>query len=163
MAQCSRPFAPPGQPFPETGFQVAEPFLGFWKGHSGAQLFGNPVSPRINEPGANGENLNVQYFERARFELHPGAGAQSDIALGKLGLEVPVSGTIANPLPEGLQGEQVDFKEVGISVPKKFSDFWGRNGGAAIFGNPMTPVLTDSSPDGKQLAVQYFERARFEY
>src|SRR6185436_6072943 len=109
----------------------------------------------------DGESLEVQYFERARFELHPGKdGGPPLVLLGTLGLEVPISGTEALPLPEGVQGDEVSF-QVGqdqISVPQKFAAFWHNNGGLPIFGNPITPVLNDTT-GGQQLAVQYFERA----
>ncbi|MFL5735109.1 MAG: hypothetical protein ACJ78Q_18290 [Chloroflexia bacterium] len=156
--------AGPGRFFPETGFTVSEPFLSFWDSHSGARLFGYPISTRILMDTKEGP-IQVQYFERARFELHPGANGQpAQVLLGTIGVEVPVEGAPANPLPEGLQGEPVTFQvgQSSIDVPEKFATFWQNNGGLSIFGNPITPVLIDTT-SGQPLAVQYFERARFEY
>lgn len=154
----------PGRTFTETGYVVSEPFLSFWEKHNGEVVFGYPISERITEQGKNGQQLTVQYFDHARMELQdPGNGQPQQVTLGLLGLEVPVRGTVANPLPEGLQGEQVPFPGTDFSVPRKFYDFWVRNGGIEIFGNPITPVLNDTTSERKQLAVQYFERARFEY
>lgn len=145
-------------------FSVSEPFLLFWGANGGDAIFGKPISPQIAETGENGLVSQVQYFERARFELQTeAAGQAARVALGRIGAEVPASGTLANPLPEGLQGDEVTFKESGISVPRKFYDFWEKNNGAKVFGYPLTPVLMDAAPDGTRVAVQYFERARFEF
>jgi Mrp family chromosome partitioning ATPase len=156
--------AEPGRTSPETGFAVSEPFLGFWEEHGGAPIFGFSISGAITEPDENGQPLTVQYFERARLELRPGQNAAGpEVTLGRLGTEVPASGTVAFPLPEGLRGDQVSFEGSSITTPARFHDFWERNGGQQIFGLPITPVLIDTTPDSTPLAVQYFERARFEY
>lgn len=148
----------------DAGYEVKGEFLTFWDAHGGLRILGKPISPRIPEAGENGVTLEVQYFERARLELHPEIkDPASQVTLGRLGVEVPVSGTLANPLPEGLRGDEVRFNETGFDVPQKFYDFWKANDGLSVFGYPLTPVLMDTTPDGKPLAVQYFERARMEY
>ena len=48
-------------------------------------------------------------------------------------------------------------------TPEKFNAFWQASGGAPVFGFPITPVLYAPAADGSQQAVQYFERARFEF
>lgn len=47
--------------------------------------------------------------------------------------------------------------ETGQYLHGTFRLFYERNGGYAIFGNPLTPMISESG-----LRVQYFERARFE-
>ncbi len=142
--------------------EVSAPFLNLWT--SNRQIFGEPISPLITETGSDGNGVTVQYFSRVRLELRPSNnGAEFDVVVGRLGTEVTPSGSITNPLPEGLRGNQATFKENGIGTPQKFKVFWDRNGGSAIFGSPITPVLYETTQDGKRLAVQYFERARFEY
>ncbi|HUY99714.1 MAG TPA: serine hydrolase, partial [Thermomicrobiaceae bacterium] len=75
------PPAPPAdsRTFPETGFTVAGGFLRYWEQFGGLAAFGYPIS---EEFVANG--VTVQYFERARFEWHPGAWpARFDVLLGR--------------------------------------------------------------------------------
>lgn len=82
--------------FPETGFSVCGAFLTTWKayglnldglaGVSDAEslaLFGLPLSNPRAETLHDGNTYVVQWFERARFEAHPGNRVQ----LGLLGSE----------------------------------------------------------------------------
>src|SRR4051794_18338148 len=52
--------------FPVTGHNVADPFLAYWRTHGALAIFGYPLTELIERDG-----MQVQYFERARFELHP--------------------------------------------------------------------------------------------
>ena len=47
--------------------------------------------------------------------------------------------------------------ETGQYLHGTFRLFYEQNGGYEVFGNPLTPIITDGG-----LRVQYFERARFE-
>lgn len=58
--------------FSETKHNLSGKFLQFWLKRGGLPVFGYPISEPIDEPGADGQPLRVQYFERARFEYHPG-------------------------------------------------------------------------------------------
>ena len=49
------------------------------------------------------------------------------------------------------------FTQTGFTVPATFMDFWSSHGGLAIFGYPISPIVTEG-----QYQVQYFERNRFE-
>jgi hypothetical protein len=145
-------------------YELGGKFLEFWGRNGGLPVFGNPISDRMTEFDANGNQIEVQYFERARFELYPlEGGKEPEVTLGSLGTEVPVSGTVAFPLPEELSKDAVEFPETDISTPGTFYAFWERHGGAPVFGYPITPVLIDVTSEGREIAVQYFERARFEY
>ncbi len=56
------------------------------------------------------------------------------------------------------------FPETGQTVTGIFLDYWDKHGGLAQQGFPISPVLNELSPlNGKTYAVQYFERAVFEY
>ena len=56
------------------------------------------------------------------------------------------------------------FAETGHSIGGTFRDFWRNNGGLAAFGYPISQEFTERNQDtGEIYAVQYFERARFEY
>ncbi len=52
------------------------------------------------------------------------------------------------------------FPQTGYVVGYAFLTFWNTNGGATIFGYPLTNEVVDPA---SQLTVQYFERSRFEY
>jgi len=82
--------------FQETGHNLCEPFLSYWKAHGfflgdprdlGAEslaLFGYPISESTMENGSDGVARPTQWFQRARFEDHGTEG----ILLGLLGNEV---------------------------------------------------------------------------
>ena len=67
--------------FPATGFSLAPEFVDYWQNQNGLALFGYPISRLLDESG-----LKVQYFERARLELHT-EGTIPVIMLGMLGQE----------------------------------------------------------------------------
>ncbi len=52
------------------------------------------------------------------------------------------------------------FPQTGYIVGYAFLTFWNANGGATIFGFPLTNEVVDPA---SQLTVQFFERSRFEY
>jgi hypothetical protein len=52
------------------------------------------------------------------------------------------------------------FPDTGYVIGYAFLNFWNANGGATIFGFPLTNEVVDPA---SQLTVQYFERSRFEY
>jgi outer membrane protein assembly factor BamB len=61
------------------------------------------------------------------------------------------------------EGSQV-FPETGKEASGVFLDYWLHNGGLAQQGYPISdPIQEDSEVDGNPYAVQYFERAVFEY
>jgi hypothetical protein len=56
------------------------------------------------------------------------------------------------------------FPQTGKSVHGLFLDYWQRNGGLPRQGYPISSeIMERSETDGKLYAVQYFERAVFEY
>jgi hypothetical protein len=94
----SRAFAPatdfqPGADvvyFPQVSHTLTGAFLGYWQAHGALRQFGYPISePVLEQNTQDGKTYSVQYFERARFELHPeNAGSQYEVLLGLLGLNV---------------------------------------------------------------------------
>ena len=87
--------------FAETGQNVCEPILRAWRasgveldgrrGTSEAEstaLFGLPLSGLIAETLADGKTYQVQYFERARFEIHPENQPPFAVLSGLLGAEL---------------------------------------------------------------------------
>jgi hypothetical protein len=92
------PFQPVAQPagtgptlawFPATQHTIRAAFLQFWTRYGAEQQFGFPISEAFDEPNRlDGKTYQVQYFERARFELHPGEAPEfGGVLLGQLGVE----------------------------------------------------------------------------
>ncbi|NNJ09778.1 hypothetical protein EKD04_005515 [Chloroflexales bacterium ZM16-3] len=86
--------------FPETGHSVCGEILAAWRangleldGRSGKTegenlaLFGLPLSEPQVETLSDGRQYTVQWFERARFELHPENAPPYNVLLGLLGRE----------------------------------------------------------------------------
>ena len=149
--------------FPETGHNIAHEIKAFYDARGGLEIFGLPLTEIITENGKQ-----VQYFERARFELHPEhKGTEYYILLTRLGAyftqgrqnEAPFQWRTAAP-SAGLDF----FPESGHSLGGGFRDFWKRYGGVQTFGFPISEEFKELSPtDGKQYTVQYFERGRMEW
>lgn len=68
--------------FTGTGHVIAAPFRTYWANRGGLAIFGLPIGELVVEHG-----LQVQYFERARLELHPElSGTPYEVQLGLLGV-----------------------------------------------------------------------------
>lgn len=76
------------QYFDQTKHTISGGFYQYWLHHGGLAEFGFPISDEwAVTPDMNlGDAKRVQYFERARFEWHPGLDpANWDVQLGRLG------------------------------------------------------------------------------
>jgi len=140
------------QYFPETGHNLKGEFLHFFESASDPLLvFGYPITDEF----ASGDGSKVQYFQRARLELHADLPDGQRVQMTALGEELYPSGgqqlDINNP-------SACDSFSTGFRVCFAFLDFFNANGGTAQFGNPISPFEFHEN-----LIVQYFERARFEW
>src|SRR5205085_12069053 len=114
----------------------------------------------------------TQWFERARFELHPEYSPPNDVQLGLLGVaatrgresEAPFK-PVANP-----GGREQWFAQTGHTLGdthteagRAIIDFWSQRGDVRQFGLPISQPFMETNSDGKTYLVQYFERQRFEY
>ena len=138
--------------FPQTGHNVSGDFLTYYRSIKNAQsVFGFPITEQFVRNG-----LTIQYFQRARFELHPELPVGQRVTLSNFGQEMLESGErvrIFNPFACRF------YRISGFSICYSFLDFFKKNGGVEVFGNPISPAqkLND------QIIVQYFEKARFEW
>lgn len=88
-----------------TADAFADPrFRAFYEQFGGLAVFGYPISGPLNEEHPEtGEPVTAQYFERARFEVAPGAppGASltEQVRLGLLGRELLAAGGVARLCP----------------------------------------------------------------
>jgi ABC-type transport system substrate-binding protein len=74
--------------FEETAHTLSGKILTFWNQYGGLKQFGYPLSePFEDVSSTDGKSYTMQYFERARFELHPEEKAPYDVQLGLLGVQ----------------------------------------------------------------------------
>ncbi|MEN9938954.1 MAG: hypothetical protein RLZZ387_5533 [Chloroflexota bacterium] len=76
------------QYFPQSGHTLGGAFAEHWRRQGGLRFFGYPISEELTEIGADGVPRTVQYFERARFELHTAPDGSALVQLGLLGREL---------------------------------------------------------------------------
>jgi hypothetical protein len=139
------------QYFPETGHHVKGDFLRFYKSVPDPKLvFGYPITEQMSSR----DGKTVQYFQRARFELRADLPENQRVQL------TPVGEALYQPANQLKLGNTAgcDLFAGGYSVCFAFLDFYKANGGAAQFGNPISPFEFHEN-----LIVQYFEKARFEW
>ena len=137
--------------FPETGHNVRGDFLQFYNSAKDPRLvFGYPITEQFRSK----DGRTVQYFQRARFELGTDIFGNTRVDLTFIGQSAYQPGGQLNI--NNASGCQL-FSS-GYRVCFAFLDFYKANGGAAQFGNPISPFEYREN-----LIVQYFEKARFEW
>ncbi len=141
-----------GQYFSQTGHNVQGEFLKFYNAATDpTTLYGYPITEEIT--GKDGKH--VQYFQRARFELHSELPEGQRVTLTNTGRELYTPGTQLNvysPLACRM------YTQTNFAVCFAFLEFFDKNGGVAQFGYPISPF---EYHDG--VIVQYFEKARMEW
>lgn len=143
-----------GRFFPATGHNVVGEFWTFYQSVAdAAAVFGLPITEQFTS--ADGSGLTVQYFERARFELHTGQPVGQRVQLTALGSRLYQPGAPSLNLDTPGSCRVIN----GFGVCYDFLTFFAEHGGTARFGNPLSAF--EFQPDGRIL--QYFERARFEW
>jgi len=152
--------APSSVYFSATGHLLSGDFLTFWRDNGGLSIFGYPITERLDQGG-----LQVQYFERARFEYHPEfKGTPYQVELELLGNETAQGRTEAafqpvTALPNWTDtADRLYFPATGHYLSYGFKTYWQQHGGLAIFGYPISEEFQEGGR-----TVQYFERARFEW
>lgn len=116
--------------FAETWKNVCDPILAAWRingieidglpGKSEAEnlaLFGLPVSVLQTETLPDGSQRQVQWFERARFELHPENAPPFNVQLGLLGNEVQTNSPGSPPEPTPVPQEPTPVPQEPTPVP----------------------------------------------
>lgn len=125
--------------FNETKHTVCGPILRAWRSN-GVQLdakkaiteqeslalFGMPISELQTETLSDGKQYQVQWFERARFELHPENAAPYDVLLGLLGNETTqvqpqaAPPALVKPLPLTAANVLTAFKAAGLQAENTY-------------------------------------------
>lgn len=147
--------------FKETGHNIGGRIKTFYEQNGGVAIFGLPLTEVIKEG-----SLEVQYFERAKFELHPELDQAYYVSLTQLARPFATgrSEEAFAPRAGASNANTTYFPQTGQNITLGFRTFWQRNGGLPVFGYPLSGEFSEVSPDdGKTYTVQYFERAKFEY
>jgi hypothetical protein len=175
-------YAPGDLFFPATGHSISGEFKSYYQTHGlemgdrgvsareSLALFGYPVSEPYDEINAeDGQRYQVQYFERARFELHPESQPPYRVLLGRLGFSSligrrsGVEPVLPNPDQNPPPPECPRFPETGYSTCAPFAAYWQRHGGLPVFGFPIVNMRQEQNEtDGKSYLTQWFERERME-
>jgi hypothetical protein len=138
--------------FSETGHNVSGDFLVFYESNPNAIfLYGYPITEQFTSR----DGKTVQYFQRARFELHAELPAGQRVLLTTLGRETFVS---TGPVDVAGAFACRAYSETGHSVCFTFLEFFDAYGGVAQFGYPIS-----SFEYHEDRIVQYFEKARLEW
>lgn len=155
----SLPTAAPATPhyFAVTGHAVAPQFWNYWRTHGielgdpgvtareSLALFGYPVSKSAMERNAAGDTVLTQWFERARFEYHPGNPEPYKVLLGLLGREVmPSASAFVPPLFDDRSGVAqavlAYYNAVNRQEYRRAYGYWEQPGS----GSPSTPPPYDA-------------------
>jgi hypothetical protein len=162
--------------FPETGQCISGRLREYWEQNGALLVFGFPIGPQ-QAMTIEGQAIQAQPFERNRLELHPENARPYDVLLGRLGADrLAAQGRDWFAFPKsGNQPNCRYFAETDQSVCGEILAAWRANGleldgrrgktdaeSLALWGLPLSGVLTETLSDGKQYQVQWFERARFE-
>ncbi|HEX3722653.1 MAG TPA: Ig-like domain-containing protein [Nitrolancea sp.] len=149
--------------FVETQHNLCGDFQSYWNKFGGLEIFGFPITEPFQENG-----VTVQYFERARFESHPGVDpSHFNVLLGLVGNEVtagreseaPFVATTANPASDCTY-----YAATGHNLCGGFQAYWNMYGGLSVYGYPISEEFQEKNPDtGQTYTVQYFQRGRFEW
>lgn len=147
--------------FPETQRHVCGEFLTFFNTRGKLAVFGYPLTQAYDEPALG---LRVQYFQRARMELHPYQQEPYTVQLGLLTDELlaetgrdfpPASPDKVPPFNSALHHY---FPETGHVISYAFLDLFRECGGLDTFGYPRSEALYENG-----YIVQYFQRGQMEW
>lgn len=141
----------PTQYFSQTGHNVTGEFLTFFNQHGGLRIFGYPLTEVFDYHG-----FKVQYFQKARMELHPENPSDYRIQLGLLGDDLGHGTSRLSATGNDLYRRY--FPETGHTVAFAFLNFYDNNGGLDVFGYPIAEFTFENDH-----YVQYFQRAKMEW
>lgn len=147
--------APTSQYFAETGHTVAGPFYTFFKARGGLDIFGYPRTDAFPEG-----KLTVQYFQRAKMELHPENREPYKVQLALLGdlLDRGMPPISAAEIPSPKDPYRRYYKGTGHTISYAFLTYFDANGGLDTFGYPISELVIVNG-----FVTQYFQRARVEW
>jgi len=134
-------------------FSVDSRFSSYYSARGGREIFGDPITDGFVDIKTG--NV-VQYFENARLELGEDSTGGMEVKTSSLGMML---GNWDIPLDH--LGEEEGcrfFHETGHQVCHAFLEYFENNGGADVFGYPISEF---ELADGRM--VQYFQRFRLDW
>ena len=143
--------------FKETGHYVCEQFLRYFRVKGGLEVFGFPLTEAFTDPTHG--NLTVQYFQRARMEIHPASGGDQillGLLIDEMGYTFPAAGP--DQIPDANSSVHHYFPETQHVVSHAFLEAFRNKGGLEIFGYPRSEFFFEEGA-----VVQYFQRQRMEW
>lgn len=140
----------------QIGGDFAQYFL-MWNRDSIQALAGSPLGPVVSDlTGDCRHTTSVLLTERQRLEWHPAQDWPYRVVGTQLGTEV-----YRQRYPDHPIERRPDLD--GAITDDRLRAFYARYGGMALFGYPISDLLTElDDQTGQVKTVQYFERARLE-
>jgi hypothetical protein len=131
--------------FAQTGHAACGAFRSYWMSHglefdgrSGKSyaeslaLFGYPLSEPLQYTASNGETVQAQWFERARFEWHPTNPDPYKVLLGRLGAELlPATPPSTADLAPAVQTVLDYYDAINQRAFDRAYQLWAGNGAAS--------------------------------
>lgn len=141
--------------FQATGHNVQGEFLAFFERYRGEETLGLPLTEELFQDG-----LTVQYFERARMELHPFNPPQYRVQLSLLG---DLLGYRQPPIPSSSipaldNPQRRYYPQTGHTLSYAFLQYYDTRGGLDVFGYPISEMFVANG-----ILVQYFQRGKMEW
>jgi hypothetical protein len=131
-------------------------FLSYWQSHGlefdgragksyaeSLALIGLPLTEPYQYTNSSGDTIQVQWFERARFEWHPNNPVQYRVLLGRLGAELLAP---SEPGPPTVSRVNLYF----VAIDDK-----GQSGPQIGCGDSIVPVTIDIPPTPAPLTAAY--------
>ncbi|MDQ5825184.1 MAG: hypothetical protein M3441_13395 [Chloroflexota bacterium] len=130
--------------FPQTGRIVCGKFLAFWEKNGGLPAFGYPITNVFRAVSATDDEVyDMQYFQRAVFELHPENDPPHDVQLAHAG-----AFQFNSLYPEGNVKATYPMYPAGHTFKFEQRD----SGSSLVF------VTSFQTPDAPETVIAYFRR-----
>ena len=143
----------------QTNHNIPNTIYRYWTTKGGVPALGYPLS-EVFARGANGERHIYQYFERVLIEYLPTSDSCTLAPLGSWFEEVD------GPYKQVAAFDNTDKKryvaKTGHGITGGIFQWYAANGDANLFGNPLNEASDYTTPDGRAVTAQLFERARIE-
>ncbi|NJP06056.1 MAG: hypothetical protein HC837_10740, partial [Chloroflexaceae bacterium] len=159
--------------FADTNHNVCGDILALWRsqgietdGEAGISaeeslaLFGLPLSDEMEETLSDGQTYTVQWFERARFELHPENQPPYNVLLGLLGREILESPGSDDPTPDPtpspdpVSDERIVFQSNRDGNREIYVMNLDGSGQTNLTNHPARDENPTWSPDGTRIAFE---------
>ena len=138
----------------EAAIGVDSQFQDFHNRMGGADVLGNPLTVRYELDGRQ-----VQLFENFLLEHWPeNSGTDYEVQPALLGVRVSGARYFGQAQPFGDSSDVIYVPDTRQSLRLGFLSFWRDNGGADLFGYPISEEVMDGG-----VTAQWFQRGKLTY